>query len=103
MKRTLVIGFLALAVAYVAGCGTAARGRTVMKWEKGEAAQTMIAPETGEYALYGFSDTTAKRSVVLKAGEKMGFETGADGLYAIGGEQKFGPYTDRSLFWKKVK
>jgi hypothetical protein len=103
MRQTLMVGLLALAVGYIAGCGATVGGRTVMKFEKGDNAQTMPAPEAGQYALYGLTDSTAKRTVALKLGDKLGFEKGDGGIWAVGGDQKFGPYTDRSLMWKKVK
>ena len=105
MKRALVLGMLVLAAAWAAGCGPTAigSGKTVTKWEKGDVADTMPAPSTGEYAIYGLTDTTAKKTVAVKAGDKLGFEKTDAGICAIAGDQKFGPYTDSKLYWKKIK
>ena len=92
---------LGLLVFVMAGCTIAQKGETVVKHDKGQAPIMGQATKDGEYSLYLVTDATPKVTYTLKAGDKLGFEKGADGqLFAVAGQHR-AQITDAGYYWKR--
>src|SRR6059036_1832952 len=94
----IALGFLLITLA---GCTMVQKGETVTRYDKGQQPMMGQAVADGQYSLYGASDATPMVTFNLKAGDKLGFERGADAqLYAVAGQNRL-PVANENYYWKK--
>ena len=78
MYGKIRFGALLMMGMLLAGCGMQP-GSTLVKYEKGGDAITTTAPRDGTYSLYSTDDVTPIVKYPLSKGDKIGFESNADG------------------------
>lgn len=101
MRSVIALLVVSALLFTAAGCVTAQRGTTQVKWEPGETNNRVIpALETGQYALLKGSDYKPQYIVHVNAGEDLGFEQRNGVLYAVYGSHR-DPLTDKNsrYYW----
>src|SRR4051812_14291834 len=96
--------FAVLAIS-LTGCGSVTSGTTVSKYTRGEdPGPPVVVDHSGTYALYYTTDTTPQVRTPVRAGDRVGFETGDGNVTAVAGEYR--KPVDKGVykaFWKYVK
>ena len=102
MRKTAVsaVAILVLMCSFSA-CTVFQSGKAVVKHEPGDTPRMTTAPYKGLYSLFDSSDSVAKVSHHLNAGEQIGFKNVEGRLLAIAGSSTH-PVDDpsNSLYWR---